>query len=83
MHREPFTGYLTSCIGVDNIPVIHSDSIKLHKNNIWLLITGRFIAGLGAISTPITSMAIDSVPEDRRNTAMTITGIGNSINLNR
>ena len=36
-HREPFTGYLTSCIGVDNIPVIHAGSIKLHKNDILLL----------------------------------------------
>ncbi len=76
------SGYLSRIIGRKNYIYlglslfILGNILSYAGNNIWLLITGRFIAGLGAISTPITSMAIDSVPEDRRNTAMTITGIG-------
>ncbi len=37
VHREPLTGYLTSCIGVDKNPEIHAGSIKLNKNDILLL----------------------------------------------
>ena len=76
------SGYLSRIIGRKNYIYlglslfILGNILSYAGNNIWLLITGRFIAGLGAISTPITSMAIDSVPEDRRNTAMAITGIG-------
>ena len=46
------------------------------STDIYTLIISRFITGLGAISSPITSLAIESVPPDRKNTAMVITGIG-------
>ncbi len=45
-------------------------------DDIYILIIGRFIEGLGAISAPITALAIDAVPVERRNTAMAFTGIG-------
>ncbi|MHB1440197.1 MAG: MFS transporter [Cuniculiplasma sp.] len=50
--------------------------LSYFASNIWLLILGRLVAGLGAISSPISSLAIDMVPEDRKNSAMAITGVG-------
>ncbi len=44
--------------------------------DIYVLILGRFIEGMGAISSPITALSIDAVPEDRRTTAMAFTGMG-------
>ena len=43
---------------------------------IYLLIISRFIAGTGAISTPLTSLSQEIVPNDRKNTAMAIMGVG-------
>jgi predicted MFS family arabinose efflux permease len=50
--------------------------ISFYAFSIFTLIVGRFVAGLGAISTPVSSIAMDSVPKERRNTAMAIIGIG-------
>lgn len=44
--------------------------------DIYVLIIGRFIEGMGAISSPITALSLDAVPTDRRSTAMAFTGIG-------
>ena len=41
-----------------------------------ILILSRFIAGTGAISTPLTSLSQQIVPDDRKNTAMAIMGMG-------
>ena len=76
------SGYISRIIGRKNYIYlglslfIAGNILSYLGSNIWILIAGRFIAGLGAISTPITSLAIDIVPEDRRNTAMAVTGIG-------
>ena len=43
---------------------------------IYILIISRFIAGTGAISTPLTSLTQEIVPSDRKNTAMAIMGVG-------
>ena len=43
---------------------------------IYILIISRFIAGTGAISTPLTSLSQEIVPSDRKNTAMAIMGVG-------
>lgn len=37
VHREIFTGYLTSCIGVDRTPEIFTGSIDLHDRDMILL----------------------------------------------
>ena len=43
---------------------------------IYILIISRFIAGTGAISTPLTSLSQEMVPDNRKNTAMAIMGVG-------
>ncbi len=76
------SGYLSKKIGRKNYIYLGlsffvlGNFVSFFGNNIFILIAGRFVAGLGAISTPVASIAIDLVPEDRRNTAMAITGLG-------
>ncbi|MGP6206964.1 MFS transporter [Cuniculiplasma sp. SKW3] len=47
-----------------------------YASNIYELIISRFIAGLGAVSAPITALSQEIVPSDRKNTAMAIVGSG-------
>ncbi len=47
-----------------------------YASNIYELILGRFIAGIGAVSAPITALSQEIVPHDRKNTAMAIVGGG-------
>lgn len=47
-----------------------------YASNIYELILSRFIAGLGAVSAPITALSQEIVPSDRKNTAMAIVGSG-------
>ncbi len=44
--------------------------------NIYELIISRFIAGLGAVSSPVTALSQEIVPPERKNTAMAIVGSG-------
>ncbi len=72
------SGYLSRIIGRKNYIYlglslfILGNILSYAGNNIWLLITGRFIAGFGAISTPITSKPIYLHPDLIFNTAMSI-----------
>lgn len=57
------------------IPYIVGNLICFLYPNIYVLIAGRFIAGAGAIGSAGVSLVQESVPEDRRNTAMALLGI--------
>ena len=50
--------------------------LSWQSTSIYELIGSRFIAGLGAVSSPITALSQEIVPEDRKNTAMAIIGSG-------
>ncbi len=57
------------------IPYIVGNLLCFLYPDIYILILGRFIAGAGAVGSAGVSLVQESVPENRRNTAMALLGV--------
>ena len=64
-----------STIIIAMIPYIVGNLICFIYPDIYVLIIGRFIAGAGAVGSAGVSLVQESVPDDKRNTAMALLGI--------
>ncbi|MCW6168489.1 MAG: MFS transporter [Thermoplasmatales archaeon] len=64
-----------STIMIAMIPYIVGNLICFIYPDIYVLIIGRFIAGAGAVGSAGVSLVQESVPENKRNTAMALLGI--------
>jgi MFS family permease len=64
-----------STIIIAMIPYIVGNLICFTYPDIYVLIIGRFIAGAGAVGSAGVSLVQESVPDDKRNTAMALLGI--------